>query len=368
MLEKLITQIKQSLPEALRKKLGMDTNNLHDDEDDESNNDPRHDKTSVEYRYEGFEDEEIEELEEDEEEEDTKPTKSKIQKGGKKKLDKAVVTEDEAKKRKAMIMRVGLILVIGYFALDTFVLSKKEEAPAESQETAVELVETQKAPEETAPPVTNPEETIVENTENSTDHIETNTAPNVENINISQGGESTITETPEDHSNSMDGATEAIDESLDNTSLASEEIQIEPPVNSQTETKETASTPDFSPDQSQNTYSEFSNNNNSTDYGNDLINSKEEIKIENKIIDTPTDTPAPSYDQFGRGLVYNCIDKHWACIDKPAYVQCHKNQVWNKQQGKKIECAVKAVYNDENDCVKIQMHNVSTNESTAFCN
>lgn len=86
-----------------------------------------------------------------------------------------------------------------------------------------------------------------------------------------------------------------------------------------------------------------------------------------KIIETLTETPPPAYDQMGRGLVYNCKDKYWACVDRASYVICNKNLKYNESIGKSKECVVQAIYATNDDCAKIQKYNVSVSQSTDFC-
>jgi hypothetical protein len=107
----------------------------------------------------------------------------------------------------------------------------------------------------------------------------------------------------------------------------------------------------------------------------DSIDSKEKKKgevkqssnLEDKIVADDEYIPPPAYDQLGRGLVYNCKEKFWACLDRTAYVTCNKNMKWNDSHGKAAECVVQNVYNSEEDCSTIQKYNVSTNKSTDFC-
>lgn len=75
----------------------------------------------------------------------------------------------------------------------------------------------------------------------------------------------------------------------------------------------------------------------------------------------------PEYENLGRGLVYNCLGQHWACVDKIAYTNCDKNQNWNKNNKKKIACVISEIYATEDDCRKIQVHNINTITETKFC-
>ena len=75
----------------------------------------------------------------------------------------------------------------------------------------------------------------------------------------------------------------------------------------------------------------------------------------------------PEYDNLGRGLVYNCVGKHWACVDKISYLKCNKNKKWNKNNKKNMECVTNEIYATEDDCRKIQIHNINTVKETKFC-
>jgi hypothetical protein len=92
------------------------------------------------------------------------------------------------------------------------------------------------------------------------------------------------------------------------------------------------------------------------------------IDLKDKIAVEETYVAPPTYEAAGRGLVYNCTDKFWVCVDKPSYVTCNKNMKYNKSQNKKAECAVVNVYNSQEDCSVIQKYYVSSNKSTEFCN
>lgn len=86
-----------------------------------------------------------------------------------------------------------------------------------------------------------------------------------------------------------------------------------------------------------------------------------------KMEDSLKYTEPPNYTRPGRGLVYNCVEKHWACVDKFAYFQCRENYRWSKSNNKSTECVIKNVYISEQDCSKVQAYYVNTNEPTDFC-
>ena len=75
----------------------------------------------------------------------------------------------------------------------------------------------------------------------------------------------------------------------------------------------------------------------------------------------------PDYERLGRGLVYNCLGKHWACVDKMAYFQCHKNFFWAVQNKKMPECVPQNVYASSKDCHIVQKYNVDISKETSFC-
>jgi hypothetical protein len=75
----------------------------------------------------------------------------------------------------------------------------------------------------------------------------------------------------------------------------------------------------------------------------------------------------PDYLEAGRGLIYNCAGKHWACVNKDNYVQCHKNQQWTTKMGKTKECVTVNVYASNEDCQIIHIHNVNTHAKPGNC-
>lgn len=93
----------------------------------------------------------------------------------------------------------------------------------------------------------------------------------------------------------------------------------------------------------------------------------ENKSLESKIVEQNEYVDPPKYEVLGRGLVYNCKGKHWACVDKASYQICHKNMKYNSENGKPSECVTQNVYANEDDCNTVQRYNVSTNVSTSFC-
>ncbi len=78
-------------------------------------------------------------------------------------------------------------------------------------------------------------------------------------------------------------------------------------------------------------------------------------------------TSPPNYQRLGRGLIYNCDGKHWACVDKFSYFQCRENQVWNERHQRPHECVTRSVYASSKDCTTVQKHYINTVADTDFC-
>ncbi len=153
MFEKLITNLKKSLPEALRKKMGWEDNS-----DDEQ---------------------EFDEME-----------------SGSKESPEENSEEEKKKKMKSMIIKVIVILALGYFALDEFVLKDmQQQSEAEILAQAPKprrkkVVETQVATEDTTnvvPPTDTDvsSETVTSaDTDTSTTSPVVSDTPPIENINV----------------------------------------------------------------------------------------------------------------------------------------------------------------------------------------
>ena len=94
---------------------------------------------------------------------------------------------------------------------------------------------------------------------------------------------------------------------------------------------------------------------------------KKEVNLLDKIVADDKYTEPPTLDFGGRGLVYNCKEKFWACTNKISYIQCNKNMKWNTANNKPSECATINVYTSDEDCSTVQKYNVSTNQPTEFC-
>lgn len=329
MLEKLITNLKNSLPGPIRKKLGMEGNDEQDEaEESDSDGEQQHDN------------------------DENQP-------------------DDAAEKRKkqiSMAMRVGLILIVAYLAFDEFVLKKNKSEPSVDEMLASMPVKRKKTKKEAAvDPNTKPAEVAAPAVEmapaDSTTEASTPTdtssmdVPPIENVNILDKNDP-VTAAPESQLQIETPATEVpevvtetkvvdtsvekkIDQLVDNidqSSPTTEEVKI--PSQLQTQ-KSPLDELDKAP--------------------------AKETSMASKIVEVATETPAPAYDQVGRGLVYNCKDKYWACVDKPAYLLCNRNMKWNDSKGNAKECVVQNIYNTDEDCAKVQKYNVTMSIATSFC-
>lgn len=75
----------------------------------------------------------------------------------------------------------------------------------------------------------------------------------------------------------------------------------------------------------------------------------------------------PDYEYKGRGLVYNCAGKHWACVDAPSYKSCEDNFSSVTFKKKTVECYPFNVYENTRGCEAMQNRVVSSNAKTGFC-
>jgi hypothetical protein len=364
MFEKLITDLKKSLPEPLRKKMGGEEK-VTPYSQEEDNGDM------------GF---------------------NELAPKGKKKLSAAAMpgmtanassasVDEAAKKRNGMIVRVIIILGIAYFVVDEFILKQ-----AATEKTADELVAaaTKKrkkksiikppAESETAAAGTPADPTVgapelapgeialtASSADASSDSSPTTTVttdtPPIENINVMSPDSLT-----EKKAVAAEPAVEA-EPAVTQTRVA--DLPIDKKIDQLVESVDQSNTVEEIKIPSQAKAPAIEEKS-------PALLAMEEAKkqqggadnaasMSSKIPEEIPEVPAPAYDQVGRGLVYNCKDKYWACLDKPAFLNCNKNMKWNKSKGNPAECVVQDIYNTDEDCAKIQKYNVSTNVATGFC-
>lgn len=76
----------------------------------------------------------------------------------------------------------------------------------------------------------------------------------------------------------------------------------------------------------------------------------------------------PDYENVGRGLVYNCVGKHWACVDGPSFKICQQNNTALKNQNRSKECYPDSIYQSDSACGWVQKQKITGNAKTDFCN
>ena len=69
-----------------------------------------------------------------------------------------------------------------------------------------------------------------------------------------------------------------------------------------------------------------------------------------------------NYQITGRGLIYNCKGKHWACVDKANYMRCRSLA----KSGSK-DCVTKGVLKTTDSCFEMQRKYTTGNVKTDFC-
>jgi hypothetical protein len=117
-----------------------------------------------------------------------------------------------------------------------------------------------------------------------------------------------------------------------------------------------------------NDQNEKSNSESDDKFTQDILSDLEKQAKESKKVEGIREyvTP-PNYEYVGRGLVYNCTGKHWACVDAPSYKSCEDNLASVKYLKKKIECRPYSVYDSIKNCENMQNRMVSSSTKTNFC-
>lgn len=77
--------------------------------------------------------------------------------------------------------------------------------------------------------------------------------------------------------------------------------------------------------------------------------------------------PEVDFYRYGRGLVFNCRDQHWACVDQQAYSLCEKNMRISKFRKLPSLCLVKEVYATEKDCERAQYQYMDNDDAMREC-
>lgn len=192
---------------------------------------------------------------------------------------------------------------------------------------------------------------------------------------------STTTEKPPVDTSATDASTPMVDitppvetapetgETPTDTTIATEtpsETPVETPTETQTETPMVTSPSDTSSQDTVDSDATTATEENMTDKI--LEDLEKQVKQTAPRPQVTTYVAPPDYEYRGRGLVYNCVGKHWACIDGPSYRVCEDNSSGTKFLNKKHECYPFNVYQTQNGCEKTQNRMVSSGAKTNFCN
>jgi len=76
---------------------------------------------------------------------------------------------------------------------------------------------------------------------------------------------------------------------------------------------------------------------------------------------------ATEYNNPGRGLVYSCKGKHWACVDAANFSRCENNFKYYKLNKQKPDCFPENVYMTDKDCSFAQQRMINLSIDTKFC-
>jgi hypothetical protein len=247
---------------------------------------------------------------------------------------------EKPKSRGGMIIKVLIVLGLGYLLVDMLILN-----PNGDQVTEVPNVPVK-------PRKKNNLKKKEEKKEDSKVVKDNENIPPVENVNVLPKN---TTDTNAEKIESSNIVKSEMNEKKDD--ITSEAINSLMPFKEQKTDSQVGQKADVSNDQKINQMIE--------------LEDKKDEKLKNNLQDSinvdETYVDPPNYEILGRGLVYNCKGKHWACVDKPAYVACNKNMKFNKANKKSLECVISNVYNSVEDCNIIQKSYISNNQSTDFC-
>jgi hypothetical protein len=283
--------------------------------------------------------------------------------------DIAVPAADEKKKK---LIRVVLIVAILYFVADTFMTSDepevseapvevpaherkkkkrnleaekpKEETPVAVEETPVAVEETPVAVEETPVAI---EETPVAIEETPVDEsiptdlvLDTPREEDEENIDIEEASTPDVPDTVDTSDLFLGDSTPEADDPFGGQVEDSDQIFDTPVADNNDMTEQIL-----------------------TDLEKQIeSNKKDDVEAESTYVEPPP------YDYFGRGLVYNCKGKHWACVDAPSFKICQQNFRALKGQGRSKECYADSVYQTDSACAWVQKKKIVGNAKTDFCN
>lgn len=76
---------------------------------------------------------------------------------------------------------------------------------------------------------------------------------------------------------------------------------------------------------------------------------------------------SPEYERRGRGLVYNCKEKHWACVDRVNYFRCAKVQKFSATNGRSPSCVSREVFYSSDHCARGQLKKIHSYKIPPEC-
>lgn len=285
--------------------------------------------------------------------------------------DEEEVVADDAeaarKKRVSLMIRVFIGLLLVLFLLEEYIFPPEETVPEAPPITAPVDTNIQDEPAPDAP---------IETTETPVETVETPVEPTVTETTVAPSDGPT--EEPEGPAvTDTETTSPDPDTDLATTPLPTEDTpeDLEPSLDTTTTTtftEDPASADDDqasdSADISEDIIGEGTPDASEDDLTDKILQDLEKQVKTKKAEDVKKEYVAPpNYEYRGRGLVYNCQGKHWACVDGPSYKTCEDNASSLKYLKKPAECYPFNVYETVKGCEGTQYRMVSSSAKTSFC-
>ncbi|WP_044557660.1 hypothetical protein [Halobacteriovorax marinus] len=278
--------------------------------------------------------------------------------------------EDEAKAKKQKMMRLGLVAIV--LVLGASILM---DDGAEEDELPAPAPIARKRPKRKKKPV---KKNVEKNAEKEAQVAKKEAAP----TNESPAEETPVAQVPSENTVNEQPSENVEAESTSPSETSTEEVVVENELklndDSNEEQKAAAVEPlgqdGFESNQDAQTPTLGEGSSDSANSNDDMSNALDNLTqadtpemIEKVVKEKLEYQEPPNYLETGRGLVYNCTGKHWACVDQTSYINCKKNNDWSKENEKNPECFPSNVYSSFTDCRTIQIHNINTITETEFC-
>lgn len=319
--KELIEKLQNSLPFLKKKKVDDDD---YDDEDDDEVGDKTEESIVMPKKKKASSDEDDSDDEDDDEEEED--------------------DEEAAKKaKKKKLIQVGLVVLIVALAASEFMPKEEEDVLPEVQ---VQRPKKNKKPKKEATAEGTP---AAEATTETAPAVDTTTAPEQAPTAVAEQPVETFEEI------SFDSTPEPTAAPTEAPVVATEDAFEELTVPEQTTPAVGEATP--APSQSEMLQQLVETN----------PAPAASVNLSDKVEEELAYQGEPNYEKLGRGLLYNCKGKHWACVDREEYVKCTNNQNLAKSKGEKPECVIAEVYAEYQDCKTVQIYNINMAVSTSFC-